>query len=706
MVEIRLDSDAGIDDQDLYRVRQRFLSVNHDRLQRAYLVLSQHQQSVLRLLPLLLHLNHPLLPGYVSSRTPAGLSAYQPSADLVQYAQFFAPSFTYQASRANQAAQPLHGLFLMGSLGSVAYAEDSDMDFWLCHSAALTPTELQSLRKKCDLLQDWAASCGAKMSLFLIEPQQFARGQSSHRTLSIDDCGSTQHYLLLDEFYRTALWLAGRTLLWWLVPADEEHRYQDYCAILFAKRYVRDDEVIDLGGLAHIPSGEFISAGVWQLYKGIESPYKSLLKLLLLEVYATEQPQIECLSLSFKRAIYANQLNLDELDAYVMLYRRLEAYLLERHELGRLEVVRRCFYLKVGKRLTQGRLPGSSSWRRRLLEQLTDTWGWHLVLLSDLDRRPQWKVLQVQQERCVLVHELIYSYRCLTQLSQQRQAPQQVQPSRDLTVLWHRLYAAFAHTKGKIEYLDPGIAPDLSEPTLTFVRSTEYAFEQASWGVFRGRLDGQEWHAQTPLQRHQTLLSILVWAYLNGVIDDSTQLHCEASDSGLSVRELYAILSRLRRVLPLPLPAVTEDILLLRSYPVTVLLLVNLTGDPAPQCSPVYQNKISEPRAAFSGSGLTERTHLSIDQVVLNSWNELTVSQVSGEAAVQQSLTQLFNHCAEHNAELHVHMGCFSGAQPDLLVRRLEQLLAQAFTDSRVEAHRVSNKACTFYRVRRESLSV
>ena len=24
---------------------------------------------------------------------------------------------------------------------------------------------------------------------------------------------------VLDEFYRTAIWLAGRTPLWWLVPA-------------------------------------------------------------------------------------------------------------------------------------------------------------------------------------------------------------------------------------------------------------------------------------------------------------------------------------------------------------------------------------------------------------------------------------------------------------------------------------------------------
>ncbi|MDI9730628.1 hypothetical protein, partial [Stutzerimonas stutzeri] len=58
-----------------------------------------------------------------------------------------------------------------------------------------------------------------------------------------DDCGTTQHYLLLDEFYRTALWLGGRTPLWWLVPDYEEHRYDDYVATLLAKRFVRADEL-------------------------------------------------------------------------------------------------------------------------------------------------------------------------------------------------------------------------------------------------------------------------------------------------------------------------------------------------------------------------------------------------------------------------------------------------------------------------------
>ena len=242
---------------------------------------------------------------------------------------------------------------------------------------------------------------------------------------------------MLDEFYRTGIWLAGRTPLWWWVPVHEAHRYAEYCQILLANRFVRGEDVLDLGCVAHIPASGFVGAGMWQLYKGIESPYKSLLKLLLIEVYAAEQPNVECLSLSFKRAIYANQTNSDDVDAYVMLYRRLEAYLLERNELERLELVRRCFYLKVGKRLTLSRTQREKSWQRLLLEKITQSWGWSEALLGNLDRRNQWKIAETQQERRLLVNELMYSYRFLSQFARQMQVMQAIN-SRDLAVLGRR----------------------------------------------------------------------------------------------------------------------------------------------------------------------------------------------------------------------------------------------------------------------------
>jgi adenylate cyclase class 1 len=337
--EIRPDLDEGIDRKVLSQLRNRFLTLNDGRLARAMEGLSTRQQSVLTLLPLFFHVNHPLLPGYVSGSTPAGLSSYEPSALVLSEAQRLTRSFSYKLRRGTQ-PDPIHGLFLMGSLGSLAQAEQSDMDVWVCHEPGLAPEGIAELRKKCTALETWAATQGAEVHFFLIDPQRFAVGDRDAQ-LSSEDCGTTQHYLLLDEFYRTAIWLAGRTPLWWLVPVYEEARYAEYTHTLLSKRFIRADEILDLGNLAHIPPGEFIGAGLWQLFKGIESPYKSVLKLLLTEVYASEHPSVQCLSLHFKQAVFANQLHLNELDPYMMVYQRIEEYLRARGEPERLELVRR-----------------------------------------------------------------------------------------------------------------------------------------------------------------------------------------------------------------------------------------------------------------------------------------------------------------------------------------------------------------------------
>lgn len=141
--------------------------------------------------------------------------------------------------------------------------------------------------------------------------------------------------------------------------------------------------------MAFIPPGEFIGAGLWQLFKGIESPYKSVLKLLLTEVYASEHPKVHCLSLRFKQAVFANRLDLDELDPYVVVYRRIEQYLIGRGEPERLELVRRALYLKVNRKLT-GSGSRTQSWQRSLLERLAREWHWDHRQLAPLDSRSQW----------------------------------------------------------------------------------------------------------------------------------------------------------------------------------------------------------------------------------------------------------------------------------------------------------------------------
>ena len=376
--------------------------------------LAPRQQRFLRLLALFFHVNHPSLPGYVSDCTPAGVSGYEPDAAVISTAKRLAREFTYASNPERR--QPIHSVFLMGSLGTLAHTDQSDMDVWVCHGPQLTEAERKALKRKCQRLEMWAASQGFEAHCFLIDTQRFAQGEHEVQ-LCTENGGTTQHHLLLDEFYRTAIWLAGRTPLWWYVPACEEFRYAEFTRATRDQPLMGSDEVVDLGHLARIPSNEFLGAGLWQLFKGIESPHKSVLKLLLIEVYASEHPHVNYLSMDFKQAVYANHLNLDELDPYVMVYRRIERYLTAIGKMQRLEQVRRSLYLKVNCTLTGPTAGRGRPWQRQLLERLTAEWGWDERLLTSLDNRSHWKAEEVTQERLTVARELSNSYRFLRQLA-------------------------------------------------------------------------------------------------------------------------------------------------------------------------------------------------------------------------------------------------------------------------------------------------
>lgn len=669
---LRPDIDDGIDRKVLTQLRARFMRINHGRLQRAMQALSSRQQRVLTLLPLLFHVNHPLLPGYVSAQSPAGLAGFEPSAELLAEAQRLTRSFAYKPPRA-PAPTPIHGLFLMGSLGTLAQAEQSDMDLWVCHASELDSDAREILRRKCDLLQSWAAGQGAEAHFFLIDPERFRSGARDAQ-LTSDDCGTTQHVLLLDEFYRTAIWLAGRMPLWWLVPASDEHRYAHVTGTLLSKRFIRGEDVLDLGHLAQVPAGEFIGAGMWQLFKGIESPYKSALKLLLTEVYASEHPQVRCLSLRFKQAVYDGQLDLDELDPYVLIYRRLEEYLQARGETERLELVRRCLYLKVNKKISKPPRHREKSWQRLLLERLTGEWGWGERQLILLDSRSQWKVRQVTAERQALVNELNYSYRFLSMFARSR--PEGAAAStRDMAVLGRRLYAAFERRAGKVEFINPGIAPDLGEDTLTLVHAPAPRGER--WALYNGSLGAQEWPDFAPLRKSRSLIELLAWSHRNGVIDSATRLSLHPGDSDLSEFELSQLLGCLAQALPMPLASVTEAALAHPRRPTEELLLINVGLDPLKQHSQMNVHMTSERTDPLGYSGVRDNLVRTLDRITLNSWNELLVERYEGATALLDCLSDVLNARSARGERANLRVFCFCRNRAVTIAERVESLLSE-----------------------------
>ncbi|MDB6060024.1 MAG: adenylate cyclase [Verrucomicrobiaceae bacterium] len=667
--------EEGFDRKALKVIKQRFLQVNEARLERTKSALDARQQVFLDLLALLFHVNHPMLPGYVSHQTPCGVSEYNPSKIDIERGQRLARSFVHH--REPNVRRRIHSLFLMGSCGTIAQSNSSDLDIWICHQSDLSAEEIILLQRKCADIEKWAMTFTLEVHFFLMEPDKFRLGE--REGLSSEDCGSAQHYLLLDEFYRTGLLIAGRIPIWWLIPPDQEMDYNAIGEEMRHKRFVRGGETLDFGSVAHIPAGEFIGAGIWQLYKAIDSPYKSVIKLLLTEVYASEYPHVEPLSTTFKRAIYKKVLDIDELDPYVMMYRKLERYLLARGENKRLDLVRRCFYFKVGKAISKGPSQRTKSWQRELLERMVMHWRWSKAQLINLDARPHWKVTRVLNEQKELVRELTNSYRFLLEFARRTQVTAVIN-GQDMTILGRKLYAAFERKAGKVEWVNPGIAPKLSEVALTFCQLPGSHNEQLAWAVVPEQINTREIDQAQPMRRSNDLISLLAWCHINGLMDADTRTYIVPGEHGVSEFELQNTVRAMRTRLPQQREESGDpdnhDRFLSPNRPNSMQLFINLGIDPMAQIRARGMERLTSQTDSLVYSGLRENLVLALEQITVNSWGDVSTRSYRGSFALLQCLRDYLQLLPPQQQPglPALDIRCFCPTRAAAIATRVEQL--------------------------------
>ena len=84
-----------VDRKQLKEVVGRFMGLNGLRLQRTREALGTRQEVVLDMLPLLFHVNHPLLPGYVSRQCPHKISQFEPEREALDAALRHSKTFKH-----------------------------------------------------------------------------------------------------------------------------------------------------------------------------------------------------------------------------------------------------------------------------------------------------------------------------------------------------------------------------------------------------------------------------------------------------------------------------------------------------------------------------------------------------------------------------------------------------------------------------------
>ncbi len=668
---ISLDFEEGIDRKTLRRLRDRFLLVNQQRWNRAHSALSYRQQSVLEILPLVFHLNHPALPGYLDGDCPYGLVNYTPTAATLHAARRLARTFSLKDE--GKRRPDLDAMFLMGSPGTLGHSVASDLDVWLCHRSDLPERGIRCLERKAERLSRWAESLGVELHVFVFCAADWRAGRERVEVTG-ENCGSAQHYLLLDEFYRTGIHLAGAWPMWWLVPAEQEANYQQCLRTLVDYRFVKASEYIDFGPVPAIPEAEFLGAGVWQLYKGIDAPWKSILKLLLIECYArtVDQP---LLSAEFKRAIYRGETHADRLDPYVMLYDRLAGWLSGPESGARIDLVRRSLYLKAGLPLT--RAEGSpDQWRAGLLRRLVAEWGWTEDQLLELDERQRWRAEQVTALRRTVVAELTHSYRLLSKMARNHGQRAAISDS-DINLLGRKLYAAFQRKAGKIEQINPGLAPSLAEENLAFHHQSEQGGAGEGWLLYRDLEDPSDAFWKPVIRRSGNLAELMVWCYCNGLLNRATRLNVRAGPTVASVSELREMLDALAGFLSFPIAPADRDALSRGVRPMRHLLLVNVGIDPQAHLTEKGLHKLSARHDSLGFSGGRENLVVSIDQITFNSWHEVSLQHYAAGDTLVQCLKNVLASAAANPAELpEVQVHCHNRGHGPAIARRVQELFA------------------------------
>lgn len=626
-------------------IKNRVEAIDKLRIHRALQDSPKGFDIVLNLLPLLFHYNHPLLAGFIDNCS-CGISKFNPSPIQQEYLNKYFPAFV-NTSPCSDNSPILLGVYSMGSVGTIAQTPKSDIDIWLCTKDDISSNHIALLNQKIEKVKQWALRQGVHISFYLINQQRFSR-QNFSNSLSeeADNCGSAQNFLLLDEFYRSVIRLAGKPLLWLHIPCKTEQQYQSTIKELIQNGDLNLEEWVDFGGLHNLSASEYFGATLWQLYKCIDSPYKSSLKIILLESYFADFPSVKLISQEFKEHIISGDLEF-HFDAYQSILERVKKYLSLHQDLPRLQFAYQCFYLKIAENYNKRNLP---NWRLDILRELNSAWGWTDEFTNFLENHSQWKIQSVKQSNEYLLEYVMASYRKLLNFMHQNSLTPSLQSNsihpQDLAILSRKLYTAFEKLPEKVSIFNLTEFSNLVEKDLTFVEVEHSTVHKKGWYLLTTAPQIKHFNQYRHCEYAKTLPKLIAWAYFNGILTNKTKIHTYSSQANLSNTQKFC--RDLIKFFPEKIIAPQKNALSEPCKISQMFIAINLTVPNGVKSN--LKKQISR-GALLNFTGHCPIIH-SLDAVYRNCWGEIRTLHFDGEHALRNLIKILHKKIPKHSRSL------------------------------------------------------
>jgi len=429
----------------------KFLEQNQLSLLTAFDIFKSKQADLFQIIPFLLHENI-RFPGIetIQGQTPCGIFDYIPSRETKEALQKYI--FTEKIRIRRCQDSKIQGLFTIGSIGSIAQTEDSDIDYWVCiNEGQFGHTDLKLFKNKLKIIENMAwDQFNTKVTFFLVDILKAKNNDFGDST--IESSGSAQTRLLKEEFYRTMIYVAGKIPLWSVLPTPISINY--YNSILNnVSAYSNLARYIDLGDIHAISTSEYFGASIWQMFKWLNSPFKSVIKMALLEKYIYEYGKEPLLCNKYKDEWMnsGTHLNLAQNDSYYILLKNLLKYYEIAKDESSVKLLLTCFFLKLGISKDSQIENTVFGLRRILLEKCMIQWGWTKEDVFQIGSFQTWTYSDIAALSNTIEKYMFKKYKTINKVFEKMLHGRSRISPEDRTVLGRKVFIEFSKQPGKVE---------------------------------------------------------------------------------------------------------------------------------------------------------------------------------------------------------------------------------------------------------------
>jgi adenylate cyclase, class 1 len=536
------------DEEMLFSNRQDFLMFNRFKIDRNLITLSEIDRLIFLVAPRLLHVHQEGLPGYFEGDPPCGIHNFNLDRESQVAAEKLFPDVII---RRNPELKPvIHTALLMGSVGSIAQTKKSDLDYTLLvDKKDFTEESMKLFQKKLNLIETWTWDNFNLETHFFINDFEEVKNNIFGESDS-ESTGSALAKLLKEEMYRTMIIVSGKIPFWLIAPVDcdDDRYYELYEKLLTGKTLLKKEEFIDMGNVDDISQGEFFGGSIWALIKSFKSPFKTLMKMGVLEEYMFGDTKSNLLCHQIKDKYYNDVPYLD-IDPYLGMFEQVQKFFTESKSAEEVDALRHAFYLKVGTQVTADEYEkGSDIWRKSTLIKMLKEWEWSAEKIEKLNQYSNWQMMHKVDLGNRINKILMASYKNISEKNKTLDPSESLITEKDTHLLGRKLFSFYRAAPNKVDNLGALVDGKTAENELTFILEQKSRTDKPEWYLVRGRTRAflEQIDKEDIIRKSSTLPFLLAFTVFNNLYSENTEVLLRSEGDSIKENDLVSLLKILK----------------------------------------------------------------------------------------------------------------------------------------------------------------